>query len=432
MINYETYETRPLDCWQRMKELRRDHVRHLWESKEKGVPLIIGTAEIFQALPAGLGDYAGFGFGPNFGKIIRDPNLTAQCLEALEAKGYGRDICGICRVNLGSMLVGLQTLARSGQIVQPDFCYQIHACDPLGKASQFISEYYNIPYFVLDIPPIINETTREYLLTQMLDAIEWMEKVSGGKYEDERLIKAVYNETDSMTLWAQICQLNQAIPAPVDLRHLASLIMPLWTSKHKQETVEYLQLVLDEVEERVKNHISARGFERLRLIHWGQWPWYFPRLLRIPEKYGALFIGSNASFGVYAAFSLTGDGSWVVVKSLKEQGIVLRTREEALNVLIDFYVNNPTMQALFPFLADPKGQVKLMEQWYGQAAVFNLAYDCKGMTSGQLEARLALQEEGLPTLLYEVSSCDPRDFDEVQVTDRLDSFLESIGLSKQF
>ena len=430
MINYQTYETRPLDCWKKMKELRRDHVRHLWESKEKGVPLIIGTAEIFQALPAGLGDYAGFGFGPNFGRIIRDPNLTAQCLEALEARGYGRDICGVCRVNLGSMLLGLQTVDRSGQLVQPDFCYQIHACDPLGKASQFLSEYYNIPYFVLDIPPIVNETTRKYLLTQMLDAIEWMEKVSGKRYDDKKLIEAVYNETDSMILWARVCQLNQAIPAPVDLRHLASLVMPLWTSKHKRETVEYLQMLFDEVQERVKKQISARGFERLRLIHWGQWPWYFPRLLRVPEKYGALFIGSNASFGVYAAYSLTDDGSWVVADSLREQGIVLKTREEALNVLIDFYVNNPTIQSLFPFSANTKSQVKLMEQWHTQAAVFNLSYDCKGMTSGQLEARLAIQKRGFPTLLYEVSSCDPRDFDEVQVTDRLDSFLESLGLSK--
>ena len=430
MINYQTYETRPLDCWKKMKELRRDHVRHLWESKEKGVPLIIGTAEIFQALPAGLGDYAGFGFGPNFGRIIRDPNLTAQCLEALEARGYGRDICGVCRVNLGSMLLGLQTVDRSGQLVQPDFCYQIHACDPLGKASQFLSEYYNIPYFVLDIPPIVNETTRKYLLTQMLDAIEWMEKVSGKRYDDKKLIEAVYNETDSMILWARVCQLNQAIPAPVDLRHLASLVMPLWTSKHKRETVEYLQVLFDEVQERVKKQISARGFERLRLIHWGQWPWYFPRLLRVPEKYGALFIGSNASFGVYAAYSLTDDGSWVVADSLREQGIVLKTREEALNVLIDFYVNNPTIQSLFPFSANTKSQVQLMEQWHTQAAVFNLSYDCKGMTSGQLEARLAIQKRGFPTLLYEVSSCDPRDFDEVQVTDRLDSFLESLGLSK--
>lgn len=431
MINYQTYETRPLDCWKKMKELRRDHVRHLWESKEKGVPLIIGTAEIFQALPAGLGDYAGFGFGPNFGRIIRDPNLTAQCLEALEARGYGRDICGVCRVNLGSMLLGLQTVDRSGQLVQPDFCYQIHACDPLGKASQFLSEYYNIPYFVLDIPPIVNETTRKYLLTQMLDAIEWMEKVSGKRYDDKKLIEAVYNETDSMILWARVCQLNQAIPAPVDLRHLASLVMPLWTSKHKRETVEYLQVLFDEVQERVKKQISARGFERLRLIHWGQWPWYFPRLLRVPEKYGALFIGSNASFGVYAAYSVTDDGSWVVADSLREQGIVLKTREEALNVLIDFYVNNPTIQSLFPFSANTKSQVQLMEQWHTQAAVFNLSYDCKGMTSGQLEARLAIQKRGFPTLLYEVSSCDPRDFDEVQVTDRLDSFLESLGLSKE-
>ena len=330
-----------------------------------------------------------------------------------------------------SMLLGLQTVDRSGQLVQPDFCYQIHACDPLGKASQFLSEYYNIPYFVLDIPPIVNETTRKYLLTQMLDAIEWMEKVSGKRYDDKKLIEAVYNETDSMILWARVCQLNQAIPAPVDLRHLASLVMPLWTSKHKRETVEYLQVLFDEVQERVKKQISARGFERLRLIHWGQWPWYFPRLLRVPEKYGALFIGSNASFGVYAAYSVTDDGSWVVADSLREQGIVLKTREEALNVLIDFYVNNPTIQSLFPFSANTKSQVKLMEQWHTQAAVFNLSYDCKGMTSGQLEARLAIQKRGFPTLLYEVSSCDPRDFDEVQVTDRLDSFLESLGLSKE-
>jgi benzoyl-CoA reductase subunit B len=430
MINYQTYETKPLECWQKMKELRRAHVRHLWHSKEQGVPLIIGTAEIFQALPAGLGDYAGFGFGPNFGRIIRDPDLTNQCLEALEARGYGRDICGVCRVNLGSMLLGLQTLDRSGNRIQPDFCYQIHACDPLGKASQFISEYYKIPYFVLDIPPIANETTKKYFLSQMLDAIEWMERVSGRKYEDEKLIEAVYNETESMVLWARVCQLNQAIPAPIDLRHLASLVMPLWTAKHKRETVEYLQLLLAEVEDRVRNHISARGFERLRLIHWGQWPWYFPKLLRYPEKYGALFIGSNASFGVYAAFTLAEDGTWVVSKGLKEQGIELKTREEALNVLIDFYVHNPTMQSLFPFSPNAESQVKLMEQWHGQAAVFNLCYDCKGMTSGQLEARLALQTKGIPTVLYEVSSCDPRDFDEVQVTDRLESFLESLGLIK--
>jgi len=429
-INYQTYETKPLESWRIMKELRREHVRHLWQAKERGVPLIIGTAEIFQALPAGLGDYAGFGFGPNFGQIIRDNQLTRRCLEALEAKGFGRDICGICRVNLGSMLLGLQTLDRTGKRVHPDFCYQIHACDPLGKASQYISEHYQIPYFVLDIPPIITDTTRQYFLTQMLEAIDWMEKVSGYKYEDERLIEAVYNETESMVLWARICQQNQAVPAPIDLRHLASLVMPLWTSKHKRETVEYLRVLLAEVEERVRKGISARGFERLRLIHWGQWPWYYPRLLRLPERYGALFIGSNASFGVYAAFNLAEDGSWIVAKGLREQGIRLRTREEALNALLDFYLNNPTMQSLFPFSAKPESQLRLMEQWQGQAAVFNLAYDCKGMTSGQLEARLNLQKNGIPTLLYEVSSCDPRDFNEIQIIDLLDSFLESLGLTK--
>jgi len=431
MRNFERYETKPLECWQKMKELRRDHVRHLWKSREKDEPLIIGTAEIFQSLPAGLGDYAGFGLGPNFGGIIRDRDLTIKCLEALEVRGFGRDICGICRVNLGSMFLGIQTRSRSGEAVKPDFCYQLHACEPLGKTTQLMSEEYNIPYFIVEMPFVGREGCTKYLISQMQDAIEFMEKVTDREYDDERLIEAVYNEWRSMVLWARVCELNKAIPAPIDLRHLASLIMPLWTGKHRRDTAEFYQMLFDEVQDRVQNKISARGLERCRLMHFGQWPWYLPSLLRFPERYGAVFIGADVSFGTYGAFVAQEDGSWKTAKTLEEQGIELKTREDALRSLVELYMfDSPMIRSFFLFSSKSREHLKMLEDWHADAAVFNLAYDCKGVTAAQMETRLAFQKKGVPSLLYEVSSADPRDFTESQIINRFESFLETLGLGK--
>ncbi len=41
-----------------------------------------------------------------------------------------------------------------------------------------------------------------------------------------------------------------------------------------------------------------------------------------------------------------------------------------------------------------------------------------------------MDDAGIPNTIYEGSHADPRDFDEVQVLDRLDAFLEGMGLTK--
>jgi len=49
---------------------------------------------------------------------------------------------------------------------------------------------------------------------------------------------------------------------------------------------------------------------------------------------------------------------------------------------------------------------------------------------GQLENRLALIREGIPVLTFESNMADHREFDEAQILDRLDAFMENLGLRK--
>jgi hypothetical protein len=50
--------------------------------------------------------------------------------------------------------------------------------------------------------------------------------------------------------------------------------------------------------------------------------------------------------------------------------------------------------------------------------------------AGIEEAKMAVQQAGYPTAMYEASMCDPRDLDRERVSDMLESFFESLGLSK--
>jgi hypothetical protein len=46
-----------------------------------------------------------------------------------------------------------------------------------------------------------------------------------------------------------------------------------------------------------------------------------------------------------------------------------------------------------------------------------------------MEEGLGLQKKDIPSMVYEGSSSDPRELQEIQVLDHLESFLQSLGLT---
>lgn len=428
------YKSRPIESWGKMKEVRRNMMRDLWTTKKRGEVLYQGGYAAMVSLPAGLGNAGAFGWGPQMAAIMRDPDLARRCNEAAETSGLGPDCCVTLRVNYGSALVGIHNLARSGERLMPDFAWDVHQCEAQAKTAQYFAEYYKVPLFAIDIPilPLTHDLAAgiKYVVAQMHDFIDWMQKVTKREYKDELLVEAVKREWKTSVLWARLCDLQKTVPAPMDYRLLNSLAAMLVTSKHREGVPELMADIVAEDEARVRDQVAAMPYERCRLLHEGQPPYYYPPLLKIPRDYGATFIGGRMLFALHGAWELHEDFSWSVAKSPEELGLDIKDRDSALRALAELYLTYGRMfiQNLQFYKGDES--IRVARDWHADGVVLHLDRGCKGGAAGNVKNRLELQQAGIATMCYEGSNADPRDFTESQVVDSLEAFLESLGLKK--
>ncbi|MFQ5826866.1 MAG: 2-hydroxyacyl-CoA dehydratase, partial [Dehalococcoidia bacterium] len=421
------YETKPLECYQYMKEVRRNYVRRLWSAKDRGGAVFVGGYADLTSLPMGLGDINPFGFGPYFARILRDKRLAIQCHEAMESRGFGHDICGTLRTNLGSAYLNFQNRAPSGEYVHPDFILEVHMCEAQSKTAQLYAEHYKVPMFSIDMPMVPSEhdprIKRNYLAAQLYEAIDWMQKVTGKEFQDELFLKAVRNEWRSRWYWARTCELQKATPAPLDLRLLNSYAAMTLTSNRTNEGANAIQMLYEETEQRVRDKVASLATERCRLLHEGQPPYYYPPFLKFPREFGATVIGGRTIFTLFGAFMVDDEGVYHIAQPPWERGQELRTREDGVKALVELFTEYARQPPDFLIGPKIKEVPRVAQDWHADGVILHQDISCKGGAAGLVESRHALQEVGIPTMLYEASNPDPRDLSEAQVMDRLESFL---------
>jgi benzoyl-CoA reductase/2-hydroxyglutaryl-CoA dehydratase subunit BcrC/BadD/HgdB len=66
--------------------------------------------------------------------------------------------------------------------------------------------------------------------------------------------------------------------------------------------------------------------------------------------------------------------------------------------------------------------------WKCQGSILHLDVGCRNQAAGMLEAAQVLEAHDIATVAYESSNGDARYFSPHQVTDRLEPFLERLGL----
>ncbi|MEE8472991.1 MAG: 2-hydroxyacyl-CoA dehydratase family protein, partial [Dehalococcoidia bacterium] len=338
------YETKPLQCWQKAKEMIAGYYRDVATAREQGKVLVAGGSSAVLPLPAGLGDYVFFGAEPYAAVVSTDPQFSLECAEHVEAMGFARDLCSYMRNYWGSMF--LDRYFFGGKFPKPDFCFTSHMCDSHAKWFQVVAEHLQVPYVCIDVPLVPArygrlEQKTEYLISQLWDAIEWMEKVTGREYDDERLIEAVNNECRSLALQGEICLLQQAIPAPLTQKSMFSLYIIPHLLGHNREGVEFCLELRDELKDRVAQRIAGLATERCRLMDDAQPPWYSLKLYRYFEEYGATVIGSHYSYYLGGNLVEAEDGTLVAPKLPAERGRPMKTREDALRAMVEFYLEKP-------------------------------------------------------------------------------------------
>ncbi len=432
MTTMTLYKSRPLDCWPKAVELRDRHIREALTARERGKKLALISTDAMHALYAGFPDVVGFQLEAWAIHLGRFPVLARRCSEVAEQAGYGKDFCGYSRLYLGSQLANINPYG--GDFPRPDFAVGIAACQTVGKWFDEAARYGKIPSFVQEEPTNIR---REKLQPHLLDfltegflkTIEFLEKVTGKEIDEEKFIEATYNQCTSYILWAQICELNKTIPAPLSLRWMYTLFVPAHQSPCYKDTVEFCKILKDEVEDRVKNDIAALPTERFRLLHFANPPAFFMELFKVTDKYGAVFVGSPTVFTMGSAYIWKEDGTLGIKQHPKEKGIVLKNKEDCCRLLAEWRLNCTFFQSYY-FPHRLQDYIYMMKAWHANGGVMHMDRSCQGQSMGLMEIKNALQREGFRTIHYEGSNVEPVDFDANQIIDRLESYMESLGLEK--
>ena len=432
---HQKYRTEPLDCYKKGKELRLDHFRDVITAKEKGKLLVSGSVTLggFE-IPAGLGDVICFADDAYAVTMTTNPTFSKDAYAAAEAKGFSRDICGYTMNYIGSMF--LDRSLFGGDFPKADFIFTAQNCDARGKWSQIVADHLGIPFFVFERPcGRAGQGTREridYLVDQFNEGIEWMEKITGRRYDDEKLIEATRNFFRSAKLWGEIWLLNRTVPAPIDARSLISLMAAAIWRRHEKAGVDFLEILRDEIEYRVDNEIAASPTENCRLLLDNAPPFAaMPMLRETQAKYGIVWLGTMVYAGLYGELEILEDGTVVVAKTPEERGVVFRERNDAIRAIAEV-TERSWLEQRIAFPTDVNSSyISLAKYLRADGILLDVNRGCPANSASAPERKFAFMDAGFPVTMYESNSSRPGDVDLRMIGIVIENLIENLmGLKK--
>ena len=317
---------------------------------------------------------------------------------------------------------------------KPDFAWATQICCTHSKWYEVVSELEDIPFYCIDIGagagPPFSETVAhriEYIAGQLLDGIEWLQKVTERPFDDEKFIQGCKYTMNGEYKWAKVCELNQNVPAPLDEKTMFSLYVMSVLHRARKEVSDFYDELYEEVEDRVKRGIAAVGNERLRLMTDSQPPWAFLDMWRTLEReYGAVSIGSLYTFSLTSNWDMKG-GKFVAKEPLDPGN----NRESACRALAEWYLFRPIYQNFYHSDFKSKQMIAIARQWKVQGVISHLNTGCEGSSLGVLENKIALNEAGFPVLTIQGNMGDEAATDKVATYKRIEAFMEDVlGVKK--
>ncbi len=428
------YPTEPLKLWAKAKELRENYYMNYARAKEKGGLRWSGSAWALDALPAGLGkDVYSLTGEPYAASVAHDRKFAKECMDAAEAYGFARDLCSYMRIYWGGM--HLNKYLFGGEFPKPDFIFQTQICCSHSKWYQHVAKEELVPQFYVDVGvgpyKDMNEQRLDYVTNQLHDGIEFLEKSTGRKFDDELFINAVKNEMRSTSRWADICALNKVKPAPLDEKTMYSLYVLATLSKSSQWCADFYDELYEEVKDRVARGIAAVPNETVRMMSDTQPPWSFLKIFRYLETFGAVSIGSLYTFALEGIWEDKPDGSWGGRSLPWEKGVEIKDRETALRLYADWNLSKPQWQHFFDPRLKTAMMLRIIKEWQVDGVMLHLNRGCEGLSLGIMENRLGISQAGVPIMTFEGNMGDEREFDEVRTQARVDAFMEQLGLRRQ-
>ena len=429
----QRWETRPLDSWNKAKELRAKWQKSI-ESKENVV---------------GQGNNSwSFAF-PNFTVIEDNPvgsmianksnSFARKCRLASETRGWGREICGYVNNCWGSQFLGYQE--DGSPFPRRNFTVPMPCvCDQHSKRGEQVRDFEPVPRWMKDFnmylgerDPARDEPMLDHKAYCELKTINDVERVFDQKFDDEKMKGMLSSGSYVSQCREDVARFMTHTPAPLSVKDIYSFYtMGGLTKLDPDETVAFWKMFRDEVEWRVQNNIAAVGNEQYRWMEAHPPAWHFLKYYRYMEqKYGAVCIGSQYSNELGARLIRKPDDT-----ISKREGpslpadIPIDTREDICRRIVGLDARGPHTMKMDEYIR-PASILEFADVYNVDGALF-AGWRCGvGCTLTRKEQAMMLRQAGYSVLLYEGSQPGDRtDMDEMRFLDQLDSWMESQGIRK--
>jgi len=382
----------------------------IMKKKEAGKKLTfinaLGPLEILHAFDGVVPAYP-----ENHAAAVQARRMAVETAEAAEGFGYTPDICSYTRCDIGSYLTGV---GPTGGMPKPDLLvFSANQCWTIMKWWETMARKWGIPYYIIDVPNQgrgmkvpMDKNSVVYVEEQLYGLIEWLEKQTGEKFNEDKFDRIIRMSKESCELWRKIIESGRNIPSPIMMFDQYFAMAPIVGQRGLESAHGFYERLWAEIQDRVANGIGSMPDEKYRL-YWDGLPlWHNIRDFYniLAEKHAVL----NANNYTIA---------WADLGVDPEDPI----RDMALKYL-RYYDTQVEDRAL--------DQMRYFDSYSLDGFLLHSDHSCRFLSFGLMDAAKKIQEDiGVPALLLDTDHGDPRLYQSETIKTRVHAYLETLESS---
>jgi len=330
-----------------------------------------------------------------------------------EEIGYASDNCAYVKADIGFTLSG--GVGENGGIPKPSFLVcNFVGCNVYIKWFEHCASMLEVPMVMLDIPFVREAAPSDedvrYVVCQLQELIERCEKLTGRKFDIDRLREILTYSARAEEGWSRAKHLCKNRPAPFDAYFDSINMMgPINALRGTPEAADFFDQAVAHYQQMVADGVGVLQPERFRIVVEGPPPYPYYRNFRdLFEAWGAVAVQSTYS---------TVGGTW-------EFGFRHDPSRPLESVAEQMLVHNLCNRSMLERYRQIRAYV---EDWQADALVIHSIKSCRLFSAGQGDMREHFTRElGVPTLMVESDLEDPRYYAQAQMKNRIDAFFESL------
>jgi len=280
MAEEKKVKRKKIEATRKMNEYMAEYFYELDDAAKTGKKKVawctsVGPAELLLAM--GFLVY----YPENHGALLGTSRMATDLIPSANALGYSPDICSYLTADIGAYVNGVTPLSKAFKGIEsapkPDvLVFNTNQCRDVKDWFAWYSKELDVPLLGVHThrnPTDVTDTIIPSIAKQIEELVEPLEKISGNKFDMEKLKEVVALSRKCSDLWEEVLKTASACPSPLTFFDGTIHMGPAVVMRGEQRAIDYYKILLKELEERIENQEGAVEDEQYRLYWEGMPIW---------------------------------------------------------------------------------------------------------------------------------------------------------------